>query len=59
MKSLMNMVEGKKSYLVGLAMMVHAVVEVYLGVKDLNSAYPEFMTGLGIIALRHGIAKIG
>lgn len=59
MNKVLNAVEGKKSYMVGFAMMLHAVLEVYLGVKDINSAYTEFMTGLGIVALRHGMAKIG
>ena len=58
MKLALNLLEGKKTYFAGFAIMAHAVIEVLLGYKDLNSAFDEFMMGFGIVALRQGISKI-
>ena len=51
----MNFLQGKRTILTGIAMFVYAVLGLFLGNLDQQSAVGIGGTGLGIIFLRLGI----
>lgn len=52
------MLQGKKTYLVGIAMVVYAVSALLLGHMGMDEAVKMALEGLGIIFLRTGINKV-
>ena len=54
----MTMLNGKKTYLVVVAMVLYGVLGVLLGKVELNTAIMDVLTGLGIASIRHGIKKV-
>ena len=55
----MNWLSGKKSYIVAIGIIAHAIVGYLNGTLDLNGAMLEVLNGLGLGALRMGVAKNG
>jgi hypothetical protein len=51
------MLNGKKSYIAGALLVLFALIGWVLGEMDSVQAAPYLFEGLGIIGLRHGIAK--
>lgn len=49
--------EGKKSYIIALALVVFAFVGVYLGVLDQTKSFEIVLEALGLGALRSAIKK--
>jgi len=48
---------GRKTYIVGIAMIVYAVAGVASQSHDFNSAIELILEALAIMGLRHGISK--
>jgi len=54
-----HMLNGKKSYISGALLILFAVIGWVLGEFDAVAAAPYLFQGLGIIGIRHGVAKGG
>lgn len=57
MKDIKTFLEGKKSYIVAIALVVYAVTGVYTGNLSQDQAVTLVLNGLGLGALRAAIAK--
>ena len=55
----MNILSGYKTYIVALATLVYAGVSVWNGTMNYQTAILTVLGGLGLGALRHGVAKGG
>lgn len=53
------MLAGWKTYLVGFAMILYAVVVLGLQNGDWNSAVEMVLAALAVMGLRAGVAKVG
>lgn len=51
------MLSGRKTYIVGAAMILYGVAGAVTGKHDFNSAVQFVLQGLGFIGLRLGVAK--
>ena len=49
--------DGKKTYVVAVLMIVYAIAGYFLGNLDTNAAGTVLLQGLGLAALRHGISN--
>lgn len=53
-----SMLSGKKTYIVGIAMILYSITGAVAGKHDFNTGFQLVMQGLGFIGLRLGMAKI-
>ena len=49
---------GKKTYVIGIGMILFAVGGVLSGHHDISAATEILLEGLGLIFLRHGVASV-
>lgn len=52
-------IDGKKTYLVGGAMIAYGLIGLAFGWIDQESAVQLIGNGAGLMGLRHGLAKMG
>lgn len=52
------LLEGKKTYIIGIALIVYAIGGLVAGKIAANIAIAEIMAGLGMMGLRAGISKV-
>jgi hypothetical protein len=53
----MNMLQGRKTYIVALVMIIYGVAGVLLGKLGTNDAYELILQALGFAALRNGVGN--
>ena len=58
MKKLQETLAGKKTYLVAFGLIAYAVLGVVMGQMTLEQATQVVLNGLGLAALRSGVAKV-
>lgn len=58
MKRIISELQGKKTYIVALALVIYAVVGVYTGQLSQDQAITLVLNGLGLSALRAGVSKV-
>lgn len=58
MKNLLNQLNGKKSYLIGLVTVLYGLVVKGLGEQDWDQAQILISGGLGLMAVKHAITKV-
>ena len=49
------MLEGKKTYIVGIATILYAIGGIIIGEMDANAAFQLIATGLAAMGIRHGM----
>ena len=49
--------QGKKTYIVGIAMIAYAIGGLIIGEMDANNSMQLLFTALGLMGLRHGISN--
>jgi hypothetical protein len=57
-KKVIGELQGKKTYIVALALICYAVLGVYTGQLTQDAAVTLVFNGLGLSALRAGISKV-
>lgn len=58
LKKVISEFQGKKTYIVALALIAYAVLGVYTGQLSQSDAVALVLNGLGLGALRAGISKV-
>ena len=58
MKRIISELQGKKTYIVALALVIYAVIGVYTGQLSQDQAITLVLNGLGLGALRAGVSKV-
>lgn len=58
LKKVISELQGKKTYIVALALIAYAVLGVYTGQLSQSDAVALVLNGLGLGALRAGISKV-
>lgn len=58
MKRIIAELQGKKTYIVALALIAYAIFGVYTGQLSQDQAVQVVLNGLGLSALRASISKI-
>jgi hypothetical protein len=58
MKRIVAELQGKKTYVVAIALVIYAVAGVYTGQLSQPEAVTLVLNGLGLGALRAGISKV-
>ena len=54
---MLSKLDGYKTYIVAAATIIYALVQLWQGAIDQNTAVQMIAGALGLSALRHGIAK--
>lgn len=54
---IMNLISGKKTYIVAVLTIIYAVTAYFTGNMDLNTATQMVLGGAGLGALRAGVTK--
>lgn len=57
MNKVLSFLDGKKSYLVAIALVVYALTGIYTGQMTSDQAIQVILNGLGLGALRSAISK--
>lgn len=55
--TVLEMLQGKKTHIIGLLMAAYGLIGLLLGQLEPNEAWQMIGTGLGLSALRDGVAK--
>ena len=50
-------IDGMKTYIVGMSLIMYAIGGWVAGKVDINTAIQSALLGLGMMGLRHGISK--
>lgn len=58
LKKVISELQGKKTYIVALALICYAILGVYTGQFTQTEAVTLVLNGLGLGALRAGISKV-
>lgn len=53
-----DFINGRKTYIVGCAMIAWAFIGLWGGAHDQEAARLMILNGLGIMGIRHGISKL-
>ena len=55
---MIDFINGKKTYIVGLALVAYALLGICLGQLDMEAAGVLVFNAFGILGIRHAVAKL-